>query len=70
MLLPSPAALNKGYGGEKNEEQADNLGNSEAGEHEAIRPQAFDPEPAEGIQHEIGEKHIAPHYTPPPSEPE
>ena len=62
MLLPFPVPSNQGYGGEENEEKAYDLGNSKPGEHQAIHPEPFNPESTEGIQHEIGEKYIAPDY--------
>ena len=63
-------ALNQGYGGEEKKENAYDLGNSKPGEHQAIRPEAFNPESTDGIQHEIGEKYIAPDYDSSPSDPQ
>jgi hypothetical protein len=69
MLLPSRMALNQGYGDEENKEKAYDLGNSYVGEHQAIRPETFNPESTEGIEQEIGEKYIAPDYALSPSDP-
>jgi len=42
-------ALNQSYGGEENKEKARNLGNSKSDEHEAVRPEAFNPKSTDGI---------------------
>jgi hypothetical protein len=70
ISLPSPMALNQSYGGEENKGKARNLGNSKSDEHEAVRPEAFNPKSTDGIEHEIGEKYIAPDYDPSPPDPQ
>ncbi len=70
VSLPPPMAQNQGCGGEENEEKAYDLGNSQPGKHEAIHPEAFNPESTEGIEHEIGKKYVAPDYAPSPSNPQ
>ena len=69
MSLPSPMALNQDYGGEENKEKTYDLGDSKPGEHEAISPEAFNPESTDGIQHEIDEKYISTDYDSSPSYP-
>ena len=63
-------ALNQSYGGEENKGKARNLGNSKSDEHEAVRPEAFNPKSTDGIEHEIGKKYIAPDYDSSPPDPQ
>ena len=70
LSSPSPMALHQGYGGQENKGKTYDLGDSKPGEHEAISPEAFNPESTDGIQREIGEKYISNDYASFPSDPQ